>query len=141
MFISNSKSRRYCQGLKLLFPIGVENGHFVLKERLNLKPTSPQLGICCTEIHLLWATKLCFKVSKMCENPPPPKKILGFTTQIFSYCDAGFFIQVPYNSLSFCKTWLGPHVNITRTPQVSYCPFLSTLKLQVKHGNIVNEDF
>ncbi|KAJ7292279.1 hypothetical protein O6H91_Y288800 [Diphasiastrum complanatum] len=24
---------------------------------------------------------------------------------------------VPYNSLSWCKTWLGPRVNITRTPQ------------------------
>ncbi|KAH9287967.1 hypothetical protein KI387_032084, partial [Taxus chinensis] len=24
---------------------------------------------------------------------------------------------VPYHSLSWCKTWLGPHVNLTRTPQ------------------------
>ncbi|KAH7296615.1 hypothetical protein KP509_26G030600 [Ceratopteris richardii] len=27
---------------------------------------------------------------------------------------------LPYNSLSFCKTWLGPQVNITRVPQASY---------------------
>jgi hypothetical protein len=28
--------------------------------------------------------------------------------------------QVPYNSLSYCKTWLGPQVNITRTPQTAH---------------------
>lgn len=28
------------------------------------------------------------------------------------------FWQVPYHSLSWCKTWLGPKVNITRAPQV-----------------------
>lgn len=27
---------------------------------------------------------------------------------------------VPYNSLSYCKTWLGPRVNITRTPQTAH---------------------
>jgi len=32
-------------------------------------------------------------------------------------------VTVPYNSLSFCKTWLGPRVNITRTPQVSLLYF------------------
>ncbi|MCO5551187.1 hypothetical protein L7F22_004685 [Adiantum nelumboides] len=26
---------------------------------------------------------------------------------------------LPYNSLSFCKTWLGSQVNITRVPQVA----------------------
>lgn len=31
--------------------------------------------------------------------------------------------QVPYHSLSWCKNWLGPKVNITRTPQV----FISTV--------------
>ncbi|CAM6028890.1 unnamed protein product [Sphagnum balticum] len=29
-------------------------------------------------------------------------------------------ISVPYNSLSYCKTWLGPQVNITRTPQTAH---------------------
>jgi hypothetical protein len=33
-------------------------------------------------------------------------------------------ISVPYNSLSYCKTWLGPQVNITRTPQVFPYPLL-----------------
>lgn len=27
-------------------------------------------------------------------------------------------LQVPYHSLSWCKNWLGPKVNITRAPQV-----------------------
>lgn len=30
----------------------------------------------------------------------------------------GTCLQVPYNSLSWCKNWLGPRVNITRAPQV-----------------------
>ncbi|CAM6033246.1 unnamed protein product [Sphagnum compactum] len=29
-------------------------------------------------------------------------------------------VTVPYNSLSYCKTWLGSRVNITRTPQTAH---------------------
>lgn len=36
--------------------------------------------------------------------------------------------QVSYNSLSWCKNWLGPKVNITRAPQV-FLLFLSQKKV------------
>ncbi|XP_050206321.1 phospholipid--sterol O-acyltransferase isoform X1 [Mercurialis annua] len=40
---------------------------------------------------------------------------------------------VPYNSLSFCKHWLGPKVNITRAPQSDHDGSDVQVELNVKH--------
>ncbi|KAM7253717.1 hypothetical protein ACFE04_031399 [Oxalis oulophora] len=43
---------------------------------------------------------------------------------------------VPYNSLSYCKNWLGPKVNITRTPQAEHdgSDVQEQLNVQHHHG-------
>ncbi|KAJ9169653.1 hypothetical protein P3X46_017816 [Hevea brasiliensis] len=40
---------------------------------------------------------------------------------------------VPYNSLSLCKNWLGPKVNITRTPQSEHDGSDVQVELNVEH--------
>ncbi|KDP26492.1 hypothetical protein JCGZ_17650 [Jatropha curcas] len=40
---------------------------------------------------------------------------------------------VPYNSLSFCKNWLGPRVNITRAPQSEHDGSDVQVELNVEH--------
>lgn len=40
---------------------------------------------------------------------------------------------VPYHSLSWCKTWLGPQVNITRTPQAAHDGSDVQEQLNVEH--------
>lgn len=40
---------------------------------------------------------------------------------------------VPYNSLSWCKTWLGPEVNITRAPQSEHDGSDVQVQLNVEH--------
>lgn len=40
---------------------------------------------------------------------------------------------VPYNSLSFCKNWLGPKVNITRAPQSEHDGSDVQVELNVEH--------
>lgn len=42
---------------------------------------------------------------------------------------------VPYHSLSWCKTWLGSSVNITRTPQRAYSASDVQVSYGVKHQN------
>uniref|UniRef100_A0A164Z3F9 Phospholipid--sterol O-acyltransferase n=1 Tax=Daucus carota subsp. sativus TaxID=79200 RepID=A0A164Z3F9_DAUCS len=47
---------------------------------------------------------------------------------------------VPYNSLSWCKTWLGPKVNITRAPQSEHDGSDIQVQLNVEHileGDVV----
>ncbi|WOG81734.1 hypothetical protein DCAR_0100885 [Daucus carota subsp. sativus] len=44
---------------------------------------------------------------------------------------------VPYNSLSWCKTWLGPEVNITRAPQLEHDGSDVQVQLNVEH---IHED-
>ncbi|XP_057858756.2 phospholipid--sterol O-acyltransferase isoform X2 [Cryptomeria japonica] len=43
---------------------------------------------------------------------------------------------VPYHSLSWCKTWLGSHVNITRTPQSEHdgSDVQEALNIERQHG-------
>ncbi|GAA0166386.1 acyltransferase [Lithospermum erythrorhizon] len=40
---------------------------------------------------------------------------------------------VPYNSLSWCKTWMGPEVNITRAPQSEHDGLDVQVQLNVEH--------
>lgn len=42
-------------------------------------------------------------------------------------------VTVPYNSLSYCKTWLGSRVNITRTPQTAHEVTDMQEQLNVEH--------
>jgi hypothetical protein len=41
--------------------------------------------------------------------------------------------QVSYNSLSWCKNWLGPKVNITRAPQAEHDGSDLQTKMNVDH--------
>ncbi|XP_039065591.1 phospholipid--sterol O-acyltransferase-like [Hibiscus syriacus] len=42
---------------------------------------------------------------------------------------------VPYHSLSWCKNWLGPRVNIIRAPQSEYDRSDVQVELNVEHHN------
>ncbi|KAG6542404.1 hypothetical protein Mapa_016233 [Marchantia paleacea] len=50
-----------------------------------------------------------------------------------TYRQASGDLTVPYHSLSYCKNWLGPRVNITRTPQRAHDGLDVQEELEVEH--------